>query len=289
MNPSTISENRRMMALLSAYLAHRPAFITPPMIDQVVACGVSQDEAYAMLMAESCGVDPFGEREFFNTYFRFMPRRLDPAKYVSDPYRKHIRFPESVCGKYRLTQLSYAAYEAFVCGDISMDTQGREHVPVGYFDRPFIYPALTQNGRIWMTVTPLEIETMRPHIDLARGKIAVMGLGLGYYAFMASMKSEVSEITIVELSGEVISLFERYLLPQFPHGEKIRIIRGDAFDFLQSELARGGFDYVFCDLWHDAADGMEMFLRLKEMERLSPATEFSYWIEDTMKCYLANV
>jgi hypothetical protein len=289
MNRSIISENRRMMATVSAFLTQCPAAITPEMLNEVAACGVSRDEAFAILMAEICGLDAQSEREFFNAYFRSMPRRLSPDAYIADPYRKNISIPGAADGACRLEQLEYAPCEAFVCGDITMDAQGREHVPLGYFAETFRYPALTRDDRVWMTITPMEIETMRPHIARARGKIAVLGLGLGYYAYMAHLKSEVGSITIVESDLQVISLFERHILPQFPGGNKLRIFRGDAFDFVRDDLPREKYDYVFCDLWHDAADGMDMYLRMKKLEALSPGTEFSYWIEETLNCYLRNL
>lgn len=288
MDRRIINENRRMMSMVNAFLTQCPTAITPEMLEYVAACGVSRDEAYAILMAEICGLDACAEREFFNAYFRPMPRMLLPNTYLDDPYRKNISIPGACAGLCALTKMAYAPCEAFVCGDITMDDMGREHVPLGYFADSFDYPALARDGRVWMTITPLEIETMRPHIARARGKIAVMGLGLGYYAYMASLKTCVESITVVESDPQVISLFRDHILPQFPYREKLRISRYDAFDFARNSLPGGKYDYVFCDLWHDAADGMEMYLRMKALEPLSPATEFSYWIEDTLRCYLLN-
>ena len=34
------------------------------------------------------------------------------------------------------------------------------------------------------------------------------------------------------------------------------------------------------------ADGLDLYRRMKAKEAKSPGSEFYYWIEDTLKCYL---
>ena len=60
----------------------------------------------------------------------------------------------------------------------------------------------------------------------------------------------------------------------------------DAFEFLEKELKTYPFDYLFADLWHDVSDGTEMYLKIKEYEKLYPNIEFEYWIEKSIKAYL---
>ena len=38
-------------------------------------------------------------------------------------------------------------------------------------------------------------------------------------------------------------------------------------------------DLAFVDTWRDASDGLPMYERMKPLEKLSPSTEFLYWIE----------
>lgn len=83
---------------------------------------------------------------------------------------------------------------------------------------------------------PSEIETMRAPIEEATGRVVTFGLGLGYFAYMVSEKPDVTSLDIVERSEEAIALFERNILPQFPNKEKIRIIRSDAFGFLNENM-----------------------------------------------------
>ena len=67
-----------------------------------------------------------------------------------------------------------------------------------------MFPAILENDRIWMTVTPNEIETMKEPVDQAFGNVLTFGFGLGYYAYMISEKEEVTSITVVEINGDVI-------------------------------------------------------------------------------------
>ena len=115
----------------------------------------------------------------------------------------------------------------------------------------------------------------------ANGQVVAMGLGLGYFAFRASEKPEVARVTVVERDPDVIALFQEELLPQFPNGEKITVVQDDAFTFAEKRLPDFGADFVFVDLWHDTADGAEMYLRMKKFERRTGAP-FAYWIEPSI-------
>ncbi len=139
-----------------------------------------------------------------------------------------------------------------------------------------------------MTVTPNEIATMRRPIEAAFGHVLTFGLGLGYYAYMVSAMPQVEFVTIVEINPQVISLFRQYLLPKFPQRQKIHIVQADAFAYAKSHLASGQFDYVFTDLWHDASDGVPLYLQMKQLEHLAPDVTYSYWIEDTIQYYLSD-
>ena len=74
-----------------------------------------------------------------------------------------------------------------------------------------------------MSVTPNEVYTVQPAIDNAKGKVLTLGCGMGYFAYMASLKEEVESITIIELEQDVIDLFENSILPQFENKDKIYI------------------------------------------------------------------
>ena len=87
-------------------------------------------------------------------------------------------------------------------------------------------------------------------------------------------------MTVVELSEGVIKLFSEHILPKMPNRHKIKIVNADAFEYAENIMPNEKFDYAFVDTWRDASDGAPMYKRMRELERLSPDTEFSYWIEN---------
>lgn len=99
-------------------------------------------------------------------------------------------------------------------------------------------------------------------------------------------KRNVESLTIVDCNEDVIQLFQHYILPQFKNAAKIKVIKGDAFDYAQKHIGEGKYVFVFTDLWHDVSDGIDMYLKMKQYECLSTDTEFMYWIEKSILCYL---
>lgn len=189
----------------------------------------------------------------------------------------------SRAGAFELGYASYRPYELFVADDLRAYPDGAVLPVLGYFAQPFAYPVLTENGREWMTATPNEINTIRPAAEAAYGRVLTLGLGLGYFAFHALLNPRVESVTAVERSADAIRLFRERILPAFPRPERLTILHADAFAAVPTLYRSGQYDFVFADLWHDAADGLPMYERLKQME--TPGSEYRYWIEKTLEFY----
>ena len=288
-----MQSNDIIVGILSEYINEHPRFIDATMVEDLAReCHVSNHEAFCTLLSAACGLDTVenpSHRALERQYLIPAIRRLDPTVYENDAYAKTVRFPSVTHGKWELCQHSYAPYEPFVRTHPTVTKDLCEIPQIGYFDLEFPFPAILENGIEWMTITPNEVETMREPIAKSHGKVLTLGLGLGYFAFHASEKPEVERVTVVERSRDVIEIFKTYLLPQFPHADKIEIVEADAFLYMQKELPRGNFDYVFADLWHDASDGLEMYRKLKKYEVLAPHTSFDYWIEPSLLSLLRHI
>ena len=285
----TQASNERMLRLTSAYLVRRARWVTASDVDQVTACGVTEEQAYCALMSAGMGLDEQDapeDRRLAMNYLWPSVRQLDAEEYRRDPYFRTVSVPEITEGKWSLGRKEYAPYEAFVRDDIRLYEDFREVPRIGFFSESFRFPAVMENGNEWMTVTPNEVETMKEPIRQAEGRVAAFGLGLGYFPFMASGKESVKKVTVIEKDENVISLFREHILPQFPHRDKIEIVCADAFEFAEHEMREGRFDCAFVDLWHDVSDGVPMYLKMKKLEKLHPETKFSYWIEDSL---LSNI
>ena len=340
---------------MSEFINETPCAITERLMKEADPSGELPEEIlYAAFMAGFCGISE--DDTTINEYFQDAVHCLETRKYRDNPYLKNIKFPDTATRHWKFTHYSYRPYEAFICNDIDIDKNLREVPQIGFFRERFAYPAVEQDGREWMAVKPSEIETMRAPIEEATGKVVTFGLGLGYFAYMVTEKPDVTSLDIVERSEEAIALFEEHILPQFPNKEKIRIIRSDAFWFLNEnmwqdarqeassqcgeettedqceivpekdqcwrysnegqckrsteegqrlerqnragrntlrgtetanrEKMQGRYDYAFIDLWHDTADGLEMYLKAKRIEnKLHTAglqTKFAYWVEKSL-------
>ena len=82
---------------------------------------------------------------------------------------------------------------------------------LGYFTNDYDYPTISLCDQEWMSLNPHEIRTMEMPIQVAKGKVLTLGLGLGYFAYMAHLKEEVKEVYIVEMDLELIKLFQKHL------------------------------------------------------------------------------
>lgn len=291
---SRIAEIREMnfdvLEMYSRYLVNHPRYITKAMIDDIVNdYGVSEEYAYCVLLAAACGLDiEKNERDLKIVKDYFIPsiKKLDTKNYLENAYYKNIRIPEVVFGKWELKYETYQPYEAFIYNDLIVDAEFREIPRLGFFDEVFRFPAVLESGNEWMTITPNEIETMHPAVEAVEGSVITFGMGLGYFAYMASEKEQVRSITVIEADEEIIRLFQNYILPQFPHKQKVDIICMDAFEYVRTCMGSGSYDYAFVDLWHDTSDGVELYLKMKKLERLSPNINYVYWIEDSLLSHL---
>lgn len=285
-----LDNNQRLFKIMSIYLNLAPDYITKDMIEEITggdSYGV--EFAFANLAAAALGIDVYGKAEdkaFFHSHFYPMFKHLDISPYINDPYYKNIVFPSSTAGRWSFDNKLCRAYEAFVYDDPRVYDDGRVIPSIGFFDCDYSYPAVCEGSREWMTLMPNEINTTTPAVRDSRGKVLTYGLGLGYFTYMAHLKPEVDSVTVVEISDDAIDLFKTYILPQFPHPDKINIIKSDAFEYAENIMGGESFDFVFVDLWHDPSDGCELYLRMKQYEDRLPCAKFVYWVEDTLKLYL---
>lgn len=212
---------------------------------------------------------------------------FDAEEFNNNPYIKNIDFHNKKQGNYELCYQNYQPYE-FSIYDIPKHID-KIHIDIpriGCFKEEFEYPGIRQidNERTWMSVTPNEVYTVQPAIDNAKGKVLTLGCGMGYFAYMASLKEEVESITIIELEQDVIDLFENSILPQFENKDKIKVIKADAIDFMK-DINDGEYDYCFADIWI-GIDQIEPYFAVKEVCRHLRKTKVDYWMEDAFATLL---
>ncbi|MBM6875940.1 hypothetical protein [Fusobacterium mortiferum] len=125
-----------------------------------------------------------------------------------------------------------------------------------------------------MSNTPMEQRTHIKAINKAQGNVLVAGLGLGMYLQNIKDKEEVTSITVVEKSKEVIELVAKY----FKDCQKIRIVNEDIFNYTPDIK----FDFAFLDIWSDISeDNLVEFNILREKFKEIP--EIICWSEDIIE------
>lgn len=281
-------DNERLLTLISEYLTFTPDAIKPADVTALAAdCALPLNDAYMALLAAHCGLDTSlpEDARLYRGYFPQMVRQHDPAVYEADAYFQAVKPLVDANAAIDLVYERIEPMELFVADDFRVDSEGRVLPQLGWFDGAFEFPAIREDGRVWMTVTPNEINTILPAVAQSRGKVLTYGLGLGYYAFHCLLKADVESVTVVERNSAVIDMFRRHLLPFFPRQDALHIVQADAFDYAANVMPHEGFGTVFTDLWHDVADGLPLHQQMKALE--VPGPRYLYWIEQTLKCYMA--
>ena len=280
----TFDKNYEITRLYAAYLESCPTAINAEMIDTLTEDGsITKKEAIVALLSEIFGIDfdrSLRDRELIKDYLTPSVRLLDAKKYENDPYYKNIHLENIKGENWEIQWESYAPYRAVICDDMIIKDDFTEIPPLGFFTEEFRFPAVLEGGNEWMTLTPVDLDTCTYAIEAAHGKVVTFGLGLGYYAYMVSEKESVESITVVEKSAEVIELFKKHILPQFPNKDKVKIVESDAFEYAEKQMPAENFDIAFVDTWRDASDGAPMYEKMKALEHLSKNTKFLYWIEN---------
>ena len=278
----TFDKNDLFLRVVATYLNKYECVVTKDIIEEITGGNSELDTtAFSAFLSSAFIDDHTLERELEREYFTPSVKKLDPGEYMTNPYYRNIEISNKKIGSWTLGWQKYAPYEGFIRDDYTVYPDYREIPSIGFFDVEFSFPTVYENGVEWMAIKPNEIETMREPVKKARGRVVAFGLGLGYFAYMASLKDEVSSVTVVERDESVIKLFESEILPQFENGDKISIVKSDAFDFAADKSNSGKFDYAFVDLWHDTSDGTDLYIKMKKLEN-KLGCPFEYWIEKSI-------
>jgi hypothetical protein len=117
----------------------------------------------------------------------------------------------------------------------------------GYGSRlvpPGTYTKLTHKERgVIMSDTPAEMRDHREAVYRAKGSCLINGLGIGMVLRNVLTKPEVTDVTVIEISQEVIDMVSPYY-----KDHRVEIIHADAFTWKPPKGKRYGM------VWHDIWD-----------------------------------
>ena len=138
---------------------------------------------------------------------------------------------------------------------------------------------LLQDEVDWMLDAPSEAMTNDPVALKAHGNVITFGLGIGYFPFMCMQNKNVTSITVVEKSKELVDMFMKFIYPQFPQNIPLKVISGDAYDYYNEETLNQ-YDFIYSDIWRSNDDGLECITKLLEQYH-NLNKDIHFWIEDS--------
>ena len=255
--------------------------VTKNYVDNQIKEGKTEKEAVFNALLEYFGIENEDEEsmEIATKYILNNLKVSSPKDYLDNPYVKAVNPKEFNTKGYELSYLRYAPYQVFADDEIIIsDYPYEEYYQLGFFKEEFKYLALLKNNEIWMSVNPNEINTMNPFIAEAKGKVLVLGLGMGYIAYMMALKDDVKSVTVIEKDVNIINLFKEHIAPLLKNN-KIKVVHDDAIRYVETNK---GFDYIFADLWHNPEDGIPMYLQLENIAKKNKQ-KINYWLEPSLK------
>ena len=253
----------------------------------------SVDKIMMMLMVEGMIAPYIGNDarmfDFFMNSLLNEGRVFDVSEIQDNPYVKDIDFKDRRSGDFEFRYHSFMPYELDIYDIPRKIIEYDVDIPrISCFTEKVEYPVIFQNSikSTWMSVSPNEINTMKQPIRNAKGKVLTLGCGMGYFAYMASLKADVESITIVEREQSVIDLFTSFILPQFKTKDKITVIKDDAIEYMMN-LEDGLYDYCFADIWIGVMD-FEPYIKTKEVCKRFRKMKMEYWMEDAFGILLSS-
>lgn len=144
---------------------------------------------------------------------------------------------------------SMAALRPNVIGRLVLSRESGPRPELGYIyvelekDRTPLrdVPVLRLDGQIWMSLTPMEVQSSFLPIGLAHGRVGTAGLGLGYFVQRVLDKPEVEHVVVYEVRQEVLEMYER-TFGRHPKLElrhaNARLLEGERWDFFYADMYR---------------------------------------------------
>lgn len=127
---------------------------------------------------------------------------------------------------------------------------------------------------VWMSITPMELESAAHHVASAHGNVYIGGGGMGIVAWNCAMKKNVKRVVIVERDPEIVELLNRLAGDnEWPNWfDKVLVIQGDVLELSPREQ----FDVALIDIW-DGIGAMEIRPDMQKIVKIVKAKEYAAW------------
>jgi hypothetical protein len=157
------------------------------------------------------------------------------------PFRTFPEVCDSPCGTWR-----YDTVELPKGRPIDVLTHAGKHKVVfdGDIEIPRVCEFSEERSELWMSYTPQEVLTQRPGLRKAKGKVIIVGLGMGWLLQRVMAKKSVKKVVLVERSRELIDWVLPAIESSFPD-KPLDVVVGDAYGIVQKMTA----DVALWDIW----------------------------------------
>jgi len=163
-----------------------------------------------------------------------------------------ITVPDNKKGDYKIETFEVSESEAKLY-NIRASVRG------GRYILPGVYKRLMRGDTVMMSNTPSEIQDHLQFISKARGNVLINGLGFGMALKAVLNKPEVTSVTIVEVSPDIIDLVG----PSYNKDPRVQIINADCFEYKPPRGSR--YQAVWHDIWDyicgDNVEEMDKLMR----------------------------
>jgi hypothetical protein len=103
---------------------------------------------------------------------------------------------------------------------------------------------------IWMSSTPMEMESQQHALAEMSGNVVIVGGGLGITIFNAIQKQDVNSVIVIEKDADIINFLLQVIFEAgWPYKEKIHFIRDDALAPKDVSTHLGHIDFLWVDIW----------------------------------------
>ena len=144
-------------------------------------------------------------------------------------------------------------------GKMRLMFEGNLHITQEHLiKQDYTYTMLRDKGGIWMSDTPMEVNSNREFLRNANGDVLVFGLGIGLIIFPLLDCPDIKSITIVEREQEIIDMVGKHL-----KSDKVKIILGDADEIEFPKEQK--FDTIYFDIWKTISS--ENYEHTKELHK----------------------
>lgn len=131
-----------------------------------------------------------------------------------------------------------------------------------------------EKKEVWMSLTPMELESQGHHAHAARGSVLIGGFGMGVLAWNVAKKPNVKKIVVLERDRDILKIAETLrALPGWEAlNDKMVLVEADALTY-QSVFR---YDVAIFDIWQSQGDSDVMPDMLKIVKNI-PAKEYAAW------------